>query len=129
MLRRSCIISHRKLAKSGGMPGCLQADQHLVQSVVGLATSALHGVKCFGSSSESVTMVMQSSVSSLVQSFSFIINFSDLNKHEKSSRSLGPQCGGLCQVEVSLTILKTENRYTDTQKHTQTGVPIESVPD
>ena len=31
------------------------------------------------------------------------------NKHEKSSRSLGPKWGGLCQVEVSLTILKTED--------------------
>ena len=46
-----------------------------------------------------------------------------LNKHEKSSRSLGPQWGGLCQVEVSLTILKTE----DSTGHRHTGVCIESV--
>ena len=31
------------------------------------------------------------------------------NKHEKSSRSLGLQWGGLCQVEVSSTILETED--------------------
>jgi hypothetical protein len=49
------------------------------------------------------------------------------NKHEKLNKSLGPQCGGLRQVEASLT---TENiHHRDHHRHQQTGVSIESVPD
>ena len=73
VLRRSCIISQRKLAKSGGRPGCLQADQHLGQSVAGLANSALHGVNCCWPVSDTTVMVRKSSVSSLVQSFSAMV--------------------------------------------------------
>ena len=39
-----CMMSQRNLARSWRTPGCLQADQHLDQSVVGLVSSTLHGV-------------------------------------------------------------------------------------
>ena len=67
------LKSHRKLAKSGGMPGCLHADQHLVQSVVGLARSALHGVNCCWPESDTAVIVRKSSVRGLVQSFSAMV--------------------------------------------------------
>ena len=73
VLRRSCIMSQRKLARSGGIPGCLQAAQHLVQSVLGLATSTLQGVNCCWPESDTDSMVTKSSVRSLVQSFSLMV--------------------------------------------------------
>ena len=70
---QSIIISQRKLAKSGGIPGCLQAAQHLGQSVDGLASSALHGVNCCWPVSDTAVMVTDSSVRSLVHSLSPIL--------------------------------------------------------
>ena len=66
------IILHRKLASSGGTPGCLQAAQDRDQSVAGLASSALQGMTCLWSFSAVGSMVMNSSVRNLVQSFSAI---------------------------------------------------------
>ena len=71
--RRSWSIHQRKLARSGGIPGCLQFSQDISQSVAGLALSALHGVNNFSPVPLSVlVIVILFSVSSLLQSFSVI---------------------------------------------------------
>ena len=54
------------------MPVCLQVDQERDQSVEGLASSALEGMKSYSPGSVSC-MVMKFSVRSLVQSFSVIL--------------------------------------------------------
>ena len=54
---RSSNIFQRKEARSGGIPCCLQSDQDRDQSVVGLASSALHGRKSFLPLSKLISMV------------------------------------------------------------------------
>ena len=66
-------MRHMKLARSGGTPACLQAAQDSDQSVVGLESSALQGLKCCCLDSFSVSIVMYSSVRSLTKSFSFMV--------------------------------------------------------
>ena len=66
-------MRHRKLARSGGTPGCLQACQEEVQSVVGLDSSALQGMNFCCPVILSSSIVMNSSVRNLTQSFSFIV--------------------------------------------------------
>ena len=68
--RRSWSIHQRKLARSRGIPGCLQVSQDTSQSVAGLALSALHGVNSFSPVSVSLlVIVILFSVSSFVQFF------------------------------------------------------------
>ena len=66
-------MRHRKLARSGGTPGCLQACQEEDQSVAGLDSSALQGINFCCPVSLSSSIVMNSSVRNLTQSFSFIV--------------------------------------------------------
>ena len=75
VLSRFSIMRQRKLASSGGTPGCLQAFQDRDQSVVGLASSALHGISSLELLPVGGSIIMKSSVRSLVQSFSLIFYF------------------------------------------------------
>ena len=71
--RRLCIKRQRKLAKTGGIPGCLHAAQAKDQSVSGLASSALQGRNCWCPVLALLVMVTYSSVRSLTQSLSVIL--------------------------------------------------------
>ena len=73
VLRRLWSIFHKKEAMSGGMPGCLHNVQDKVQSVVGLASSDLHGLNWLELVAWLSSMVMKSSVSVLFQSLSVMV--------------------------------------------------------
>ena len=66
-------IFQRKEARSGGTPDCLHSDHDRDQSVDGLDSSALHFLISLHPVTVLVSMVIKSSVSSLVQSFSDIV--------------------------------------------------------
>ena len=73
VLRRLWSIFHKKEAMSGGMPCCLHRDQDRVQSVLGLASSALQDLNTLVLVSWSSSMVINSSVRSMVQSLSVMV--------------------------------------------------------